>query len=197
MGFLAPLYLALAAAAAVPLLLHLMRRRSGTRVEFPAARYLQRAEQEHSRHLRLRNLLLMLLRVAAVLLIALAAARPVGRMAGAGHPPTALAVVLDNSLSTGQVVGGRPVLDELKRVAGELLDRASASDRLWLVALLNREAVVAPLQQTARTAILWAFAMVGAMTAILVSSAVQLIRGRNRLERLRTEMIDKEMRDAR
>ncbi|HEX3158876.1 MAG TPA: VWA domain-containing protein [Gemmatimonadaceae bacterium] len=133
MGFLAPLYLALAAAAAVPLLLHLMRRRSGTRVEFPAVRYLQRAEQEHSRHLRLRNLLLMLLRVAAVLLIALAAARPVGRMAGAGHPPTALAVVLDNSLSTGQVVGGRPVLDELKQVAGELLDRASAADRLWLV----------------------------------------------------------------
>ena len=39
--------------------------------------------------------------------------------------------------------------------------------------------------------------MVVAMSTILVSSAVQLIRGRNRLERLRTEMIDKELDDAR
>src|SRR5690348_7077681 len=73
-SFLAPLWLALAGAAAVPLLIHLLRRRIGTRVEFPAARYLARAEQEHSRSLKLRNLLLMLLRVAIVLLVALAAA---------------------------------------------------------------------------------------------------------------------------
>src|SRR5690606_6768297 len=62
-NFLAPLLLTLGLAAAVPLLLHLMRRRLGTRVEFPAARYLVRAEQENSRRLRLRNLALMLLRV--------------------------------------------------------------------------------------------------------------------------------------
>ncbi len=40
MSFLAPLYLLLAAAIAVPLLIHLMRRRIGARVDFPAARYL-------------------------------------------------------------------------------------------------------------------------------------------------------------
>ena len=49
MSFLAPFYLLLAGAAAVPLLLHLLRRRVATRVDFPAARYLLRAEQEHSR----------------------------------------------------------------------------------------------------------------------------------------------------
>ena len=68
---------------------------------------------------------------------------------------------------------------------------------MWLVALVNREAVVAPLEQTVRTAVLWAGAMVVAVTAILVSTAVQLIRARSHLERLRTEMIDREMRDAR
>src|SRR5215831_11823629 len=101
MSFLAPLYLVLAGAVAVPLLLHLMRRRTGARIEFPAARYLARAEKEHSRQLKLRNLLLMLFRVLAIACIALAAARPVSRLVpgGGAHAPAAIAIVLDNSLS--------------------------------------------------------------------------------------------------
>jgi hypothetical protein len=94
-AFLSPLYLLAAAAAAVPLLIHLLRRRIGTRVDFPAVRYLARAEREHSRKLRLRNLLLMLLRVAAVLAVVMAAGRPVLRIEGSGHAPTAVASYLD------------------------------------------------------------------------------------------------------
>jgi hypothetical protein len=133
MNFLAPFALALAGAAAVPLLLHLLRRKLGEKVEFPAVRYLLRAEKEHSRQLKLRNLLLMLLRVLAVLALALAAARPVGRLIGTGHAPTALAVVLDNSLSTSAVVNGAPVLAKLKATARAAVDRAASGDRLWLV----------------------------------------------------------------
>ncbi|MGI8498072.1 MAG: BatA domain-containing protein [Gemmatimonadaceae bacterium] len=132
-AFLSPLYLMAAAAAAIPLLIHLLRRRIGVRLEFPAVRYLERAEKEHSRRLRLRNILLMLLRVAAVMLIALAAARPVTRVAGGGHAPTALAIVLDNSLSSSVVIGGHAVLDDLKERARAVARRASADDRLWLV----------------------------------------------------------------
>lgn len=133
MAFLAPLWLALALAAGVPLLVHLLRRRIGARVEFPAARYLERAEREHSRKLRLRNLLLMAVRVLLVLALALAAARPVGRVAGGGHAPTALALVLDNSLSTAAVVDGRPALDRLREAARRALERAGDADRLWLL----------------------------------------------------------------
>ncbi len=133
MSFLAPWFLALAAAAAVPLLLHLLRRRIGTRVEFPAARYLARAEREHSRTLRLRNLLLMLARVVAVVLVALAAARPAARWLGGGHGPTALAVVLDNSMSTTVVENGHPLVARLERMARGAFARSAAGDRLWLV----------------------------------------------------------------
>lgn len=133
MSFLAPWFLLLGAAAAVPLLLHLLRRRIGTRVEFPAARYLARAEREHSRTLRLRNLALMMLRVAAVLLIALAAARPAAHLFGRGHGPTALAVVLDNSLSTTVIENGHPLFAHLDALARRALGRAAAGDRLWLV----------------------------------------------------------------
>ncbi|HSA56637.1 MAG TPA: BatA domain-containing protein [Gemmatimonadaceae bacterium] len=133
MSFLAPLWLALAAAVAVPLMLHLMRRRVETRVEFPAARYLARAEQENIRRLKLRNLLLMLLRTLAVFFLALAAARPIGALLGAGHVPTAVAIVLDNSLSTSVVIDGTPLLNRLKAAARDVVDAATSSDRLWLV----------------------------------------------------------------
>lgn len=133
MSFLSPVALLLAGAVAVPLVLHLLRRKHGDAVEFPALRYLLRAQREFSRTLRLRNLLLMLLRVAAVLALALAAARPVGRMIGGGHPPTAMALVLDNSLSTSMVVNGQAVLARLKDAGRAALARAGAGDRAWLL----------------------------------------------------------------
>jgi hypothetical protein len=137
MGFLSPLFLALGLGAAVPLLIHLLRRRTGLRIEFPAVRYLARAEQEHSRRLKLRNLLLMLIRVLAIACIALAAAKPISRalgpVVGAGHAPAAIAVVLDNSLSTSVIVDGQPVLTRLKSVARGVMSRANSNDRVWLV----------------------------------------------------------------
>ena len=133
MSFLEPLYLLLVGAAAVPLVLHLLRRRIGLRVEFPAARYIVRAERENSRKLKLRNLLLMFLRILAVLLVALAAARPVGRLIGAGHAPTAIAIVVDNSLSTSTIIDGAPLFRRMRAAAIATARQATASDRVWLI----------------------------------------------------------------
>jgi hypothetical protein len=133
MNFLAPLFLTLGAAVGVPLLLHLMRRNIATRVDFPAARYLLRAEAEHSRSLRLRNLLLMLLRVLLILVLTLAAAKPFLPGLGVGHGPTAVAIVLDNSISTTAVVGGSAVFDRLRSATRQLIAASTPEDRLWLV----------------------------------------------------------------
>lgn len=134
MYFLQPLALFFLAAALVPPLLHLFRRRRPPDVAFPAVRYLRQTEREASRTIRLRHLLLLLLRVAAVALIALAAARPVlpGRL-GVGHEPTALVLVLDHSLSSGAVSGGVRAFDDLAARARETLGASQPSDALWLV----------------------------------------------------------------
>lgn len=131
MAFLAPLWLSLAALAAVPVLLHLLRRNIGARVEFPAVRYLLSAERDSSRDVRTKNLLLLLLRILIVLLLALAAARPIWTR-GEGTP-RALAIVLDNSLSTTAIVGGSPVLERLTAAARELRAASTSSERLWLI----------------------------------------------------------------
>ena len=132
MIFLTPLWLALSAVALVPLLLHLRRRPQRRVVDFPAVRYLARATHDHERSLRARNSLLALLRMLLVLLIALAAARPLARI-GTGHGRAAIALLLDNSLSTSAVANGQRVLDAEKAAARTLLGAATGADRLWLV----------------------------------------------------------------
>lgn len=133
MGFLNPALLALAAGIAVPLLLHLLHRSEGRRVAFPALRYLLRTERDHARRIRTRQLLLLILRMAVLVLAALAGARMVIRGSGPAHPPTAVAVVLDNSLSSGRVVGEGRVLDTLAAAALATLDQAGPGDRFWIL----------------------------------------------------------------
>lgn len=133
MGFLTPALLVLGAAVVVPILLHLIQRQQGPRVVFPALRYLRRAELENARRIKLRQLLLLALRAGALVLLALAAARPVLRHGGGGHAPTAVAIVLDNSLSTGLVVGEDRILDQLKERALETIARATSADRFWVI----------------------------------------------------------------
>ncbi|MDH5198098.1 MAG: BatA domain-containing protein, partial [Gemmatimonadota bacterium] len=134
MEFLQPLALFGLAGAAIPMLLHLLQRRQPPTVVFPAVRYLVEAEQRHSRRLRLRNLLLLLLRTAIIVMIALAAARPVVPTSlGETHAPSAVAVILDNSLSAGAVTGGQVRLEALRAAAHALGWEATPGDRLWLI----------------------------------------------------------------
>lgn len=133
-GFLQPLALFAVSAAAIPMLLHLLGRRLPPTVVFPAVLYLTATEREHSRRLRLRNLLLLLLRTAFIVFLVLAAARPVLRFgSGGSHAPSALALVIDNSLSSGAVVEGRVSLDTMIELARGVLAQANSGDMVWLV----------------------------------------------------------------
>lgn len=135
MSFLAPWALLLAAAAGVPLVLHLLRRRTGTRFDFPAVRYLLRAHKEHAREVKLRNMLLMLLRIGIVVAIALAAARPIGPLPGLGHAPSAVAIVLDNSRSSAAASASGPALGGLIAAARDVVQQSGSSDRTWIVTM--------------------------------------------------------------
>jgi hypothetical protein len=133
-AFLQPLALLGLLAAAIPTVLHLLTRRVPPTVTFPAVRYLEETERRQSRRLKLRHLLLLLLRTALIAGVVLAAARPVARMAvGGAHAPTALVLIVDNSLSSGATVEGRTVADLLAARGREIAARVGQSDRLWLM----------------------------------------------------------------
>lgn len=133
MGALNPLFLLAGVAIAVPIWLHLFQKHETRRIVFPALRYLERTEREHARTIRLRQLLLMFARIVALLLFVGAGARLYFGGRGTAHPPTAVVIVFDNSMSSGLVVGEVRVLDRLKELAGAALDEATTEDRFWLV----------------------------------------------------------------
>lgn len=132
-GFLQPWFLLAAGAAAVPLLLHFFFRRRSESFTFPAIRYLMRTERDHARRIRSEQLLLLLLRIAIVAVATLAGARLYFAGAGKGHEPTAVAIVLDNSMSASVVSGGRRLLDTLKAAARESAALAGHDDVFWVL----------------------------------------------------------------
>ncbi len=131
-GFLQPWFLLAGGAAAVPLLLHFFFRRRTESVPFPAIRYLLRHERDHARRIR-SKLLLLLLRIAIVAVATLAGARLYVAGPGTSHEPTAVAIVLDNSMSTSIVDGGRRLLDTLKAAARASVAMAGHDDVFWVL----------------------------------------------------------------
>lgn len=132
-GFLQPWLLLAAGAAAVPVLLHFFFRRRTASFAFPAIRYLLRTERDHTRRIRSEQLLILALRIAIVVVTALLGARPYFASPGAGHDPTAVAIVLDNSMSTSIVEGGRRHLEALKEAALESVAGAGHDDVFWVL----------------------------------------------------------------
>ena len=95
-GFLHPWVLAALPLAALPIILHLLKRREPPTVPFPAVRYLRTATEEHQRRFRLQNWLLLLVRSLLIVALILAAAGPGLPLSGVpGHAPTALVVDRD------------------------------------------------------------------------------------------------------
>jgi hypothetical protein len=132
-SLLSPWFLAASVALAVPVFLHLFHKRKTVRISFPALRYLERTAREHAHEIRFRQILLLLARIAAISLIVLAGARPLIPGPGTAHPPTAVAIVLDNSMSSGLVVGDERRLDRLKQVAERSLDAGGPDDVFWVL----------------------------------------------------------------
>ena len=82
----------------MPIVLHLIMRQQPTLLEFPALRFIQKRHDANRRRLQLRHLLLLLLRAAAIALLAFALARPSVKLAGAlgsQETPVAAALVFD------------------------------------------------------------------------------------------------------
>lgn len=122
--FLSPMFLIGAAAAAVPIVLHLLKREPEPRVKFAAVRLLKRAPVEHTEKHRLRELLLLALRVATLVLLAVAFARPFFATGAAAGTSGVTVVALDTSFSMG--APGR--FDRARQLARDAVARAPAGD---------------------------------------------------------------------
>lgn len=102
MTFGVPLFLLAALAGAIPVLLHMINRQNAPLMQFSTLRFLQISVQKTRRRKYIHDALLLALRVLALVLLALALARPaLHRLHGwfGGQVATAVAVIIDNSAS--------------------------------------------------------------------------------------------------
>ncbi|TVP58831.1 MAG: VWA domain-containing protein [Gemmatimonadales bacterium] len=177
MAFLAPLLLLAALALAVPLLVHLLRREDPRTRSFPALRYLARTVEARSRTLRIQQLLLLVLRLAAVALLVLAAARLVLPLGSGEHPPASLVIVIDNGVHSGAIIDGERVLDHLVRRGTEALQALGPLDRVWVVAGGEPGRASTPLDADRATEALQALSSTGALPELpaLVERASALL----------------------
>lgn len=124
------------AAAAAPIIIHLMNRRRFRTVDWAAMQFLREAVRQSRRVLHLRDLLLLLLRTACVLLFGLAMARPyftsTSGSYGAGEPVHAV-VLVDNSLSMGYRSLAGTTLEEARGLARRFIEALPAGSRTAVI----------------------------------------------------------------
>src|SRR5262245_65588744 len=121
MSFLAPFFLAGALAAAIPIVLHLLKREPEVHVKFSAVKLLRAAPVEHAQKRHLRELLLLALRVAALLLLAFAFARPFLTSRASAAASGVTIVALDTSLS----LSAPGQFEKARQLARQAIDKAS------------------------------------------------------------------------
>jgi hypothetical protein len=132
MGFLSPWFLAGAVAVGLPIYLHLLRQHTTTPHPFSSLMFFEARTQTSTRHRRLRHLLLLSLRAAILLLLALAFAGPyINRSAARASGDKLLLLAVDNSFSMR--AGSR--LADAKREAISVLGARNPSERAQVLAL--------------------------------------------------------------
>jgi hypothetical protein len=131
MSFLAPLALFGTFLLAIPIIVHLFKPRKMRHTLFSSLRWLRQTPQTLTRRIQLHQILLFVLRVAFILLLVLALAKPlIGGGAGEGGRYTDRYIILDVSRSMGYKSSQqRTPMDRAREVAEKLLAVGGQGDR--------------------------------------------------------------------
>ena len=132
MSFLTPLFLLALGALAVPVLIHLTQKERKHVVEFPSLMFLRKIPYESVQRRRIRDALLLMLRLAALALIVAAFARPFLRgseLAAAPGGARDIVVLFDRSYSMGY----GDSWSRAQRAAEQALASATPADRISVV----------------------------------------------------------------
>lgn len=140
MTFLNPFVLIGLAAAAIPVLLHLLNLRKLKTIEFSTLRFLKELQKTKIRRIKLRQIILLILRTLIVVFAVLAFSRPAVKssLPGLGtHAKTSVILLIDNSFSMDVSDEGGNRLKQAKNSALSILSALKDGD----------EAVILPMSQ--------------------------------------------------
>jgi hypothetical protein len=124
------------AALSIPVLIHLLLRRKRKRVRFSTIQFFAKQDEQASQRRRLRNWILLCLRLLIVGLLVLAFARPYWAGAGAGgagQGKRQVVIVLDRSLSMQANAADGPKWPRARESVHQILGELKPDDRAALV----------------------------------------------------------------
>lgn len=135
MQFLYPTFLFALAALAIPIIIHLFYFRRFKKVYFTNVRFLKEVKEETSARSRLRNLLVLLMRLLAVAFLALAFAQPFipAKDAAARAGAKAVSIFIDNSFSMEALSQDVPLLEKAKQRAREAVQAYAPDDQFQIL----------------------------------------------------------------
>jgi hypothetical protein len=137
LSFLSPWFLAGALAVGVPLVLHMMRRENAPPLAFSAVRFLRQAPREQQRRRNLRDIWLLLLRMLALIVLAVSFARPfikTGAAVAAGTTVVAVDTSMSMSLPAQFARAQKAAINTISSIAsGQRVAVMAFDDRATLV----------------------------------------------------------------
>jgi len=140
--FLESAFLGGLAAVSVPVVIHMLQSPRARQIDFPCVRFLKMVQRKATRRTRLKNLILMLMRMALIALICLGMAKPWQESEETNilpDAPVSMVIVLDNSYSMGYRDRGRSRFDQARGAANGLIETLKPGDEV-AVLLMNEVA---------------------------------------------------------
>lgn len=135
MQFVYPTFLFALAALAVPIILHLFYFRRFKRVYFTNVRFLREVKEETSARRKLRNLLVLIMRLLAIAFLVLAFAQPFipAKNAEVKQGRKAVSIFVDNSFSMSALSEDVALLEKAKQRAREIVEAYSVEDEFQIL----------------------------------------------------------------
>lgn len=134
MQFLYPTFLFALAALAIPIILHLFYFRRFKKVYFTNVRFLKEVKEETSARSKLRNLLVLLMRLLALTFLVLAFAQPfIPQDVEVKKGLKAVSIFVDNSFSMNAKSQDVLLLEKAKQRAREIINAYGVEDRIQIL----------------------------------------------------------------
>jgi hypothetical protein len=129
MQFLYPAFLFALLSLAIPVIIHLFYFRRFKKVYFSNVRFLKEIKEETSSRSRLRNLIVLAMRLLALLFLVLAFAQPfIPQDVEVKQGAKAVSIFVDNSFSMSALSQDVPLVDRAKQRAREIVEAYSVED---------------------------------------------------------------------
>lgn len=144
MTFLNPLLLIGGLGLVLPILAHLLNRFQVQHTDWAAMQFLNRAVRVRSRQIKLRDLLLLIMRCVAMILLILALSRPAwtGNSWLPGERRAGVVIALDNSFSMGHGAQGETRFDEALKRIEVIREKMAPGDPITLTLMGGDDQVV-------------------------------------------------------